>query len=256
MSGLRTRIRRWSDTATRALNRAVVPALVERRFGAGVANPAALRHVAVYRELGIAFNRIKKNANSTSVVLLHQLESGIEAHERDAKLASLHLEKMPWTCWPELGRWSFVVVVRDPYSRVLSAFMNKFAKSKYVEAFGSYEISPAGFAQFLHWLEGGGLAADPHWDLQRKLMLLPLEKYDEVIRFETYSAQMRALLLRRGIEPSPKVDALIGHADGRPLRAADGKQASFYTPALRALVRELYREDFEALGYPLEPPAS
>lgn len=256
MSGIRTRCRRWGDASTRALNRAVVPALIERRFGAGTANPAALRHVAVYRELGIAFNRIKKNANSTSVVLLHQLETGITANEREAKLASLHLEKMPWTCWPELGEWSFVVVVRDPHSRVLSAFMNKFAKSKYVDAFGAYEISPAGFAKFVRWLADGGIESDPHWDLQRKLMLLPLEKYDEVIRFETYGAQMRDLLQRRGVAPSSTIDALIGHADGRPLRAADEKQASFYTPELRALVRELYRADFEALGYPLGAASS
>jgi Sulfotransferase family len=253
---VKARLRRWGTESTRALNRAVVPPLVARRFGVGNVDPAMLRHVAVFPGLGIAFNRIKKNANSTSVMLLHLLESGVHADEKIAKRDSLHLEKMPWACWPSIASWFFVVVVRDPYSRVLSAFINKFAKERYVDAYRSYEISRKGFGEFVHWLADGGIEADAHWDLQRKLMLLPLDRYDAVIRFESYAVQMRSLLVRRGVEPTPDIDALIGTNRGRHPSSANEKLASFYTPELFALVRELYREDFETLGYPLEPAIS
>lgn len=256
MPSIKANFKQWRHESVRALNRKIVPSLVERRFGSGALNTAALKSVAVFPKLGIAFNRIKKNANSTSVVVLHRLETGVLEHELAAKRASLHLEKMPPTFWPAVGRLRYAVVVRNPYSRVLSAFMNKFAKATYVEAFRPYEITPQGFAEFLHWIANGGMEADAHWDLQRKLMLLPLDRYDEVIRFETYPEEMRALLGRQGVDLTPEIDALIGYSSGRHRSAANEKLAAFYTPELYALVRELYRDDFERLGYPVDPPTS
>ena len=60
---------------------------------------------------------------------------------------------------------------------------------------------------FVGWLKNDGLNKDAHWDLQTKLMLLPLAKYDAVVQFENFAAEMSELLrnlvrLRVSVAPS------------------------------------------------------
>lgn len=229
------------DRMRRSVNRLLVPRLLAHRCDRVAMNPEAMRCVAVYPRLRIAYNRIKKNANSTTVVLLRELEAGCVENEREAKLHSLHLEKMPVSIAAIVSQWTFFTIVRNPYTRVLSAFFNKFEKEAYRRQFGDFELSAAGFHRFVYWLRDGALVEDPHWDLQVKLLFMPLAAFDTVIRFEDYAEQLRRFLGERGV-PS----ASVPRANPR----GDTQLAACYTPEVARIVAGLYERDFDELGYP------
>lgn len=234
-------LKRTVDRMQRSVNRLLVPRLLAHRCDRVAMNPEAMRCVAVYPRLRIAYNRIKKNANSTTVVLLRELEAGCVENERDAKLHSLHLEKMPVSVAALAPHWTFFTIVRNPYTRVLSAFFNKFEKEAYRRRYGDFELSAAGFHRFVSWLRDGALAEDPHWDLQVKLLFMPLEAFDTVIRFEDYAEQLGRFLGARGVAPDR-----IPQASPR----GDARLAACYTPDIARIVARLYERDFNELGYP------
>lgn len=222
------------------------------RFGAEGLNWRAARRVAVFPRLGLAYNRVKKNANTTVVILLRELEEGVVedrdvAKDRARLLFDLSRE--------ELARpLSFFVVVRNPYSRVLSAFLNKFGNPAYARRHGAFPRTPEGFAAFVRWLEAGGLRRDAHWDLQIRLMLLPLDRYDHVVRFEALRPGLEAVLAARGLAlPPGRLDTLYP-SDRDKETKADAKLRAFYDRDTAARVARLYADDFAALGYPADFP--
>ena len=97
-----------------------------------------------------------------------------------------------------------MVIIRNPYSRVLSAFLDKHKSRKIRERHGVWEPTPEGFAAFLGYLEAGGLGGNSHWDLQKKQMLLPLSAYDGVIHFENLREEMLGFLATRGLMLRPE----------------------------------------------------
>lgn len=240
---------RLLDQVNRSVNRSLAPRLLAGRCPADAMNISALRHVAVYPRLGIAYNRIKKNANSTTVILLHELECGRVEHEQLAKRHSLHLGKLPLTRASIVRNLRFVVIVRNPFSRLLSAFLNKFSKPQYIARFGAFDLTPAGFSSFVDWLAHVGLETDPHWDHQTKLMLMPLGCYDQVIRFERYRDELRNWLATCGIDVTRVSRASSFRACRTAMSRADSCLHDFYSPAVCQRVVQLYRHDFEALGY-------
>ena len=242
------------DATNRSLNQRFVPQVLGFRCPRNAVNVTALRHVAVYLRLGLAFNRIKKNANSTTVILLREVETGRVEPEPTAKQHSWHLEKMPVVLDAAAPLLKFFVIVRNPYSRVLSAFLNKFAKAAYVERYRPYALTRDGFADFVSWLADGGLGEDPHWDLQSKLMLMPLDRYDRVIRFERYHEELVEFLATRGIDVERHPRTTSFRRAGLASSHADARLQAFYTPAVAGRVADLYANDFTALGYDTVPP--
>jgi hypothetical protein len=240
-----------------ALRAPAVAGYLRRRFPGAPLNWAAARRVAVFPRLGLAYNRIKKNANTTVVILLRELESGVVEDRDVAKdRARLLFDLAP----DERARpLAFLVVVRNPYSRVLSAFLNKFGSERYRRRHGDFARTREGFAAFVRWLERGGLARDGHWDLQTRLMLLPLDRYDHVVRFEALRDGLAAVLAAHGLAlPPGRLDTLYP-SDRDKQTSADSRLAGFYDSDTAARVARLYARDFAALGYstdfPVPPPA-
>ncbi len=225
------------------------------RFGAEGLNWSAARRVAVFPRLGLAYNRIKKNANTTVVLLLRELDTGVIEDRDVAKVQAPLLFDLSRE---ELSRpLAFFVVVRNPYSRVLSAFLNKFGNPVYARRHGAFARTPEGFAAFVRWLEAGGLRRDAHWNLQTRLMLLPLARYDHVVRFEALRPGLEAVLAARGLAlPPGRLDTLYP-SDRDKETKADAKLRAFYDADTADRVARLYAADFAALGYSAEfpPPA-
>lgn len=221
-----------------------------QKFGLAGLNLRAIDRVAYYPKLGIAFNRIKKNANTSVVFLLRELESGALSETRsEAKKRSKSVLNVTVAEAAGISRLDFLVVVRNPYSRVLSAFLDKFRFDHYRQRFGAFELTPSGFGTFLNWLDAGGLGKNGHWDLQTKLMLLPAERYDRVIRFENLKQEMTEFLRAKHIDATDEILTGLHPADLNKKTGADGQMAQYYSPARRDLVAKLYRKDFESLGY-------
>lgn len=226
------------------------------RFGFRGINWKAWRAITVYPRLGIAYNRIRKNATVTTIYLLREIETG----EVETKLSGKKRpRKFTSTTYSEI--WSlrqsrFMVIVRNPYSRLLSAFLDKSRRETHKDVLGEFRLTPDGFEAFTIWLMDGGLSQDKHWDLQTKHMFLPVSAFDAVVRFENLKSELIAFLDGQGLAaPQGRLDHLYP-SDVRIEKktSADAKLNTFYTPRAIEIVAKLYAEDFRALGYSMVFP--
>ncbi len=148
------------------------------------------------------------------------------------------------------------VLVRNPYYRVLSAFVEKNGRPGFDHFPGLIDLSPGGFATFLRYLASDGLHEDKHWAPIVNQLPWPIEEFDYVLHLENLTAEFAEMLhaenlwlpSKKGVTEQHRVDKL------RPgkLTASRDLATRFYTPALAELVAQLYREDFVLLGYSLE----
>lgn len=247
--------RRLGRYALALLRAPFVIVRLRRRFGAGL-NLRAIHRVAIYPELGLAYNRVKKNANTTLTILLRDLAGGGTVHRDIAKWEAQSPFDLPLRGLGALDRLRWMVVVRNPYSRVLSAFLDKFREEKYQRSHGAFALTPEGFAAFVTWLEQGGLGKDGHWDLQTKLILGPLERFDAVVRFEALGPGLERVLAAGGVDfDATRLRAAYPSDEGKRT-GASGRMDTYYSPALAARVARLYAADFSALGYDTAYPGT
>lgn len=241
--------RRLGRFGAQALRAPMVATALAVHFGPGTVNLRAAHRVVVVPRLGLAFNRIKKNANTTVVSLLQEIETGRVAHRDIAKWEARTLWDLGPRALAGLGALRFAVVVRNPYSRLLSAFLDKFREPGYRRRHGEFPLAPEGFAEFVRWLEAGGLQRDAHWGPQRRLMLLPAARYDHLVRFETLGPEMSALLAGLGTEVPEGRLAGLYPSDRRKGTGAQSRLAGFYDADTARRVARLYAGDFAELGY-------
>lgn len=229
---------------------------IERRLPDVRTGEDTIKRLAVFPKLGVVYNRIQKNANTTTMLLLDALEVG--------RLRTIPESKgqhwLFYSAWLR-GRFSltdarYMVVVRSPYSRALSSFLFKFGYYQKV-AMGKYgrefEITPEGFRDFLLWLKDGALSRDLHWDLQVNSLALPVEVFTDIIHAERYEAEMRSFLGRTRLGPAGATTALnfdeLRKMGSPHATRAQDKRDTFFTPATRKLVDEIFAADFNAFGY-------
>jgi hypothetical protein len=224
------------------------------RLGPTRFNWKAVKKFAVYPDLGIAYNRIKKNANTTTVILLREMETGRVEDRESAKNNSQNPVSLPIYSILSLQKNFFFIIIRNPYSRVLSAFLEKFRLEQYRAEHGAFSLTREGFREFVVWLANGGLVKDRHWNLQSEQMFLPLDRYDAVVEFDDFAAGMTEVFNRTGLRPpDDRLDRLYP-SDVNKLTGASALIEDFYTNETESMVAKLYRRDFDLLGYGLELP--
>jgi hypothetical protein len=212
-------------------------------------NASAIKNVCYVARYNVLYNRVKKNANSNTMVLWNyilnaRMDSVIKSRSRVT-----HIYDLSDADIAKIGQFNTLLITRDPYSRVLSAFLDKFRTERIRAAHGEFDLSPAGFRAFIRWVADGGMTKNPHWDLQVKQILLPVSAYRKVIAFENYSAAMRDFLVEIGV-PVAKLEIPGLQTRGtNHATKADDKLNAFYDDDTRKLVGELYARDFNALGY-------
>lgn len=213
-------------------------------------NLEAFHRVAVFKKSKVAFNRLKKNANSTAMIALTRLENGLLLGSRTAKREACSLDTVS-VLFSDLARFDWPLIIRDPYSRTLSAFLEKFGKELYIRKYGDFGLSPNGFYNFLCWLKDGGINANYHWNLQTAHIFLPLNCYTKIIRFETFGSEFLRFLQEK--DPSINSDFLCEATRTGAIHAtrSDEKITAFYNKESRKLVSELFDADFRILGYPI-----
>lgn len=139
-------------------------------------------------------------------------------------------------------------VVRDPASRVLSAYLEKIGQalkqSEPIVAALGLPASDITFRQFLDVIgEQTSREQDPHWRRQADHLGWGIVDYDDAIHLEELDASW------------DRVGELTGITDLRETfycknsTGASGKVDDYYTPELRAKVRDIYARDYEMLAY-------
>ncbi|WP_185962540.1 sulfotransferase family protein [Thalassomonas sp. M1454] len=195
---------------------------------------------AIDFDLGIFCNRIPKAANSTIVSNLVQLKLGEEIASPQAKkvfttpsqLKTAELEK-----FDDLFKFA---VVRDPFSRTLSAYLDKIDRK-----FNQNE-EKISFKDFLKSLKAGKLHSNLHWAPQTSILLIPIEEFDFIGKFENLNDDLAFIINKIKGQESTNNDF---SRKGPPSTSATDKVKKYYDSECVELMQQMYSKDFELLGY-------
>lgn len=162
-------------------------------------------------------------------------------------------------------------MVRNPYSRVLSAYLNKVENrlppkpeaagedhfDKVVRDIDAFRRDRLGgdfpeinFEVFLHWLRDSGswFTNDEHWAPQVALLRYPEVTYTFIGRFENLDTDAGQMLQEMGCDkgfPSQK-DVKFAPTN------AKSKVELYFNETCYALVNEIFHQDFLAFSYPMQ----
>ena len=228
-----------------------------------------LDRVVFYPEHNIAFNRIAKSGNSSVILYLDEAIRGPSSHQNDYKQAKRSamgtgksLVEMSRTKQDRasLKKASFFTVVRNPWTRTLSAFLDKIAngpQDKYGSIPGFGDNSKAGFEAFITFLESGGLHANHHWKPQNDALLLPASQFKSICRLEHLSTELPNALAESGLTLPNSAQLQQPHRiesnQHSKLTQASSKLSRYYSPTTIQAVANLYTADFKLGSYSLDP---
>nr|WP_282563279.1 sulfotransferase family 2 domain-containing protein [Gymnodinialimonas phycosphaerae] len=184
------------------------------------------------------FARIPKAGNSTVVSTL------IRHIDPTASAASMAADKQRLNRLPTKRQFDAAfkfTVVRDPTDRVISGYLDKVARD--ADGFG-----PDAFGAFLQELRDGDYRKNGHFIPQTAMIPGGLGAMDHVGRIETLDADLEVICTRLFGGFTARTDR-VAHRTG-----AATNRAALLTPENTDLISALYRQDFEALGYPAPIP--
>ena len=222
-----------------------------------------------YPDREIAFNRIGKSGNSSVVLYLKEAIEGQKSQAgdyRQGKRSAISLGKglielsREWTAISALYRYSFFTVVRNPWTRTLSAFLDKIANGppcKYGMVPGFGINSREGFEAFVSFLSKGGLHSNHHWKPQEDALLLPPSRFQSICRLENLADELPPALAAMGLtvpdsERLRQPHNIESHQQGKLTHAAK-RLATYYTRETLQTIANLFKGDFNLGGYSLDP---
>lgn len=205
----------------------------------------------VSRAGGYVYLRVPKAANSTVFRALAERfpEPGVNLDDlARAKTRVTHLGDLGWRDLGRARRSLFFTVVRDPYARTLSAYLDKFRDGdKHLDRFGArvagFDDGRVSFRGFCRYLAAGGEAENAHWMRQTRITALA-DRVDILGRVETIEADLARILAAIGA-PGGAVAR-----SGPPPTGAAARIAEHYDDETRRIVGAVYAADFAAFGYP------
>ena len=212
------------------------------------------RRVFISPSLRVLFNGIGKAGHSSVVANLAKAQYGEEisislaksqGFLRPSALSAEQIEALA-------GYFKFTLV-RNPYTRTLSAYLDKVVREKVVPERLScrYKGHPPSFLDFCLYLEDGGLNDSVHWGPQTRMLVLPFDQFDHVMKLERFEEDFSVVLEKLGLS-----EGFAAARHDRHKTGSDRKRDLYYCDRTRAIVSELFEEDFRLLGYPtmVEPP--
>jgi len=199
------------------------------------------------------YNRIPKVANST--IIYHLLEKSgktdRDIHYKNQFLKSSDMKKEDLDEIDKIFKFFFV---RDPYSRVLSAYKDKVCRKKYLSMGGKIENvffygsnAVPSFSEFVGYLSKGGLYDNAHWAPQADLILMPAEQFDFIGRFENLQEDLNYVFEK--IFKS-RIDGDL-YVKGPPQTNSSSSSllSQYYTDEDRRIIEKLYEEDFKIIKF-------
>lgn len=207
------------------------------------------KRIVVDRVRKFIYFRIPKAANST---VMSTLIDG-SATSREAKRA---LPRASTLSSDDIGalseRFFLFTVVRNPYARLASAYLDKVARGNWAEKIraklGADSPDDITFLEFCRYLESDGIFDNPHWYRQCDFVSFGPEQLHFVGRVETLKSDLEKILKRVNRSESVTQRNWAPHATG-----ATSKLGELYCEESVRIVRDLYAADFSAFGYSDEP---
>lgn len=199
------------------------------------------------------YNRIPKVANSTILTTLAHLSADKNSKPitGDPKQYFARPADIPGKVASEIAQNYFkFVFVRNPYTRTLSAYLDKIVKTKgNNEAWQRWGTPNKAaevptFVEFCRFVRGRGRYEDAHWAPQIDCILLPLDAFDKIGKFEKLDTDLPFIIEKI----FPDQHAAIRTA-GPPATKAGSKLANYYDAECIEIVKEVYRDDFALFEY-------
>lgn len=208
-------------------------------------------------ERSYVYFRVPKAANSAIAANMIYYEEGIGVKDRDAiakfKLSNQRLGDLTKSEVSDIiSNYYKFTVVRNPYSRLISAYSEKIQGNKHyhrkkVERF--LRKAPGDYiklSEFLDFLEfEGSIHSDGHWARQTDLIAIPISKLDFIGKCETLSSDLPKIMTRLYNRFEKPLD-YAPHATG-----SDKKVEACDTQTLNRIYK-IYEQDFDLLEYPRE----
>lgn len=198
------------------------------------------------------FLRVPKAANSTVLrTLIDRFpEPDLPAGDlEEAKIRATHFRDLGFGDLARVRRYFAFTVVRNPYTRALSAFLDKFRegdkhRAKFGDRVAGYDAGRLSFRGFCRYLADGGEAENGHWMRQTRLVSI-VERLDFVGRIETLETDMARI-----VEHIAGGDGTISLTRaGPPATGALGRVGEHLDAECRRLIEIVYAADFERFGY-------
>ncbi|MBK1672482.1 hypothetical protein CKO35_04055 [Ectothiorhodospira shaposhnikovii] len=211
------------------------------------------QRIAVDRERSFIYFRIPKAANSSMVRLLTDDGRG-DYCSRTGKRSFLRASALTREEVMNLNdRFFLFTVTREPYSRLLSAYLDKIVngkrRSRAEKALGKAAGEAIGFTEFCEYLAAGGIGEDPHWYPQDWFIPCDLSLLHHVGRMDTLAQDIDTIM--RHIDPSRDPERIGAQRDHRT--NAHEHLGTHYTRDSARIVARLYSRDFQRFGYDPEP---
>ncbi len=175
-------------------------------------------------------------------------------HDR-AKSPLLSFENCARSPDDVIGNFFVFSYVRNPYSRALSAYIDKIEQEapervRLLPTLGFATDSRPSFLEFLlavqkqrdDW-------RDIHWATQSRLLQINNISYSYIGRFESFSASYPLLLDRLGIHRKHFEASYVP----RHVTRANERIADYVGPKERDLIASIYFSDFSNFAYGLDP---
>jgi len=198
------------------------------------------------------YNRIPKVANSTITSTLGGIETGQSLTSPETKKYFSTPSQMTLNQIKQFDKYYKFTFVRNPYTRTLSAYLDKVIRKRYLSKEGNVKNSffskreaPPTFSEFCEYLEAEGLYSNVHWAPQTDLLLLPFEEFDFIGRFEKLTVDLN-YIIGKIFNHSQIVE--YKHA-GPPATNANHLVEKYYSDKEFDIVYKLYKDDFDLFGY-------
>lgn len=157
------------------------------------------RLIAVDRARSFIYFRIPKAANSTVAVTLYEGDRSDGFDSKDAKRSFLRARTLTREEAGQLQKKFFLFTfVRDPYSRLASAYLDKIVRNKpnklpVAKFYGRALTDPVSSQEFCDFIDGGGRDADEHWFRQVDIIPCGVDKLHFIGKVESLDEDLRSL---------------------------------------------------------------
>jgi hypothetical protein len=224
-----------------------------------------LDNIIYLNEISCAYNFIKKAAHSSTLIFLAEILNAnrlanIDLSQYEEVKNHMLARRTPAREIDRIGTEFDIylfTVVRNPYSRLLSAYIQKsnrlrmLGKEPTIPGFD--RVSKEGFSEFISYLENGALRTSPYWIPQTELLHFRLSRCNRIARVESLSSDLSMIVSDLGLRWPASLDASSPHPlevqTGRKVFSIGNKLSEFYDKKVAERVYLLYRNDFDAFSY-------